>query len=147
MALTYFDFFFYKKETADLNFVLVPLRSETHFLFKNLCSEVWRHFRAMRIIALMGNRLCFLMKFLWNHEILFTLVTTNQKNIFIYYNFLLKVIHTLKLSLVLRGSKTDLFQEHLVFLISDDIKKPSTSLSDTVSRIRKARFTGNEVGS
>ena len=87
------------------------------------------------------------MKFLWNHEILFTLVTTNQKNIFIYYNFLLKVIHTLKLSLVLWGSKTDLFQEHLAFLTSDDIKKPSRSLSDTVSRIRKARFPGNEVGS
>ena len=29
---------------------------------------------------------------------LFTIATTNQKKLFIYYNFLLKVVHTIKLS-------------------------------------------------
>ena len=48
-----------------------------------------------------------------SYETSFTILITNQKKLFIYLNF----------RIVFRGSKTKLFQEHLVFLISDDIKK------------------------
>ena len=82
-------FFFYYKRISYinvyLNFLLASHHSETHLLFKNICSEFWCHFRAMRIIALMDIKLC-----LKNYEILFTLVTTNQKELFIYHNYFTK---------------------------------------------------------
>ena len=74
-------------------------RPETYFLFKNLSSEVWRHFRAMRIFCIDGHYFAFfkIMKIL-KLLFLFTIATTNQKKLFIYYNFLLKVVYTIKLS-------------------------------------------------
>ena len=72
---------------------------ETYFLFKNLSSEIWRHFRAMRIFCIDGHYFDFL-KILKILKLLFrfTIATTNQKKLFIYYSFLLKVVHTIKLS-------------------------------------------------
>ena len=65
--------------------------------------------------------------FFKNYEILFTLVRTNQKKLFIYYNFFTKTdqklfIH-LNFRIVFRGIKKNLFPEHLIFLVSDDIKE------------------------
>ena len=55
---------------------------------------------------------------------LFTIATTNQKKLFIYYNFLLKVVHTIKLLFsISREFPELLFPEHFIFLISDDIKE------------------------
>ena len=78
---------------------MAPHLPETYFLFKNYSSVVWRHFRAMRIFCIDGHYFAFLkiMKIL-KLLFLFTIATTNQKKLFIYYNFLLKVVHTIKLS-------------------------------------------------
>ena len=46
-----------------------------------------------------------------------------QQKLFIHYNFSLQVIHHLNFRIVFRGSKTNLFPEHLVFLISDHIRE------------------------
>ena len=72
---------------------------ETYFLFKNLFSKVWCNFRVMRIFCIDGHYFAFLkiMTFL-KLLFLFTIATTNRKKLFIYYNFWLKVVHTLKLS-------------------------------------------------
>ena len=99
---------------------------KTHFLFKNICSEFWCHFRVMRIIALMVIKLC-----LKNYEILFTLVTANPKKLFIYHNFFTKTdqklfIH-LNFCIVFREIKKKLFPEHLIFQIFDDIKEDHLS--------------------
>ena len=113
MFLIFFDLFLYKKETIAssvsilaLYWYLIALKQ---FFCLKIFAEVWRHFKAMRIIALLGIRFCFLKK-IWN---------------FIHYsnNKSKKVIHILKLSNSISRDKTKLFQEHFVFLISDDIKK------------------------
>ena len=68
---------------------------ETYFLFKNLSSQVWRNFRAMRIFCIDGHYFAF-SKIMEILKLLFlsTTARTNQKKLFIYYNFLLKVVHT-----------------------------------------------------
>ena len=81
-----------------LGWTLTSHLPETFFLFKNLSSEVWRHFRAMRIFCIDRHYFAFLrimkiLKLLFS----FTIATKNQKKLFIYYKFLLKVVHTIKL--------------------------------------------------
>ena len=66
----------------------------------------------------MGIRLCIL-----NEQILFTVVTINHKIYSHIMTFPLKLFILLNFRIVIRGSKTNLFPEHLVFLILHDIEE------------------------
>ena len=130
-----------------LGWTLASHLPETYFLFKNLSSEVWRHFRAMRIFCIDGHYFAFLkiMKIL-KLLFLFTIATTNQKKLFIYYNFLLKVVHTIKLSFSI-SSELNKFvpRAFCLFNIGWYQRRWYSLLSD--SRKRKTKSPRNEVGS
>ena len=121
--------------------------TETYFLFKNLSLEVWRHFRAMRIFWIDELYFAFLkiMKILIL-LFLFTIATTNQEKLFIYYNFLLKVVHTIKLSFSISRELNKFV--HRAFCLSNIgwyQRRSYLLLSD--SRKRKTKSPRNEVGS
>ena len=130
-----------------LGWTLASHLPETYFLFKNLSSEVWRHFRAMRIFCIDGHYFAFLkiMKIL-KLLFLFTIATTNQKKLFIYYNFLLKVVYTIKLSFSISRELNKFVPR--AFRLSNiglSQRKSYSLLSD--SRKRKTKSRRNEVGS
>ena len=121
--------------------------TETYFLFKNLSLEVWRHFRAMRIFWIDELYFAFLkimkiLKFLF----LFTIATTNQKKLFIYNDFFLKVVHTIKLLFSVSRELNKLVPR--AFCLSNIwwYQRRSYLLLSN-SRKRKTKSPRNEVGS
>ena len=120
---------------------------ETYFLFKNLSLEVWRHFRAMRLFCINGHYFAFfkIMK-ISKLLFLFTIATANQKKLFIYHNFLLKVVHTIKFSFSISRELNKFVPR--AFCISNIgwYQRRSYSLMSD-SRNRKTKYPRNEVGS
>ena len=78
----------------------------------------------MRIFCIDGHYFAFLkiMKIL-KLLFLFTIATTNQKKLFIYYNFLLKVAETIKLLFSISRELNKFAPRAFIFLISDDVKE------------------------
>ena len=120
---------------------------EIYFLFKNLSSEVWRHFRVMRIFCIDGHYFAFLkiMKIL-KLLFLFTIATANQKKLFIYYNFLVKVAHTIKLSFSISRELNNFFPRAFCLSNIGWYQRRSYLLLPD-SRKRKTKSPRNEVGS
>ena len=116
---------------------------ETYFLFKNLSSEVWRLSERWEYFALMGffkNHENFKMTFFIHH------CNSKPKKLFILYNFLLKVVHTIKLSFsILRELNKFLPRAFCLFNIGWCQRRSYSLLSD--SRKRKTKSPRNEVGS
>ena len=130
-----------------LGWTLASRLPKTYFLFKNLSSEVWRHFRVMRIFCIDGHYFAFLkiMKIL-KLLFLFTIATTNQNKLFTYYNLLLKVVQTIKLWFSI-SRKLNKFVPR-AFCLSNIrwYQRRSNSLLPD-SRKRKTKSPRNEVGS
>ena len=129
-----------------LGWTLASHLPETYFLFKNFSSAVWSHFRAMRIFCIDGHYLAFLkiMKIL-KLLFLFTTATTNQKKLFIDYNFLLKVVHTIKLSFSISRKLNKLVPRAFCLSNIGWYQRSYSLLS--YSRKRKTKSLRNEVGS
>ena len=119
----------------------------TYFPFKNLSSEVWRHFRTMRIFCIDGQYFAFLkiMKIL-KLLFLFTFATENQKKLFIYYNFLLNVVETIKLSFSISRELNKFVPSSFCLSNIGWYQRRSYSLLPD-SRKRKTKSLSNEVGS
>ena len=132
--------------TWTLGWTLASHLPETYFLFKNLSSEVWRHFRAIRIFCIDGHYFAFLkiMKIL-KLFFLFIIATTNQKKLFIYYNFLLKVLHTIKLSFSILNELNKFFPRAFCLSNIEWYQRRSYSLLPD-SRKRKTKSPRNTVG-
>ena len=110
---------------------------ETYFMFKNISSEVWRHFRAMRTSCIDGHYFAF-QKFMKISKLLFlfTIATTNPKKLFIYYNFLLKVVHTIKLSFSILKELNKFVQ---ICLIAEREKQNSLG-TNSVVKVKDKRY-------
>ena len=130
-----------------LGWTLASQLPETYFLFKNLSSEVWWHFRATRIFCIDWHYFAFL-KIMQILKLLFysQLQQQTKKKLFIYYNFLLKVVQTIKLLFSI-SRELNKFIPRAFCLSNIGWYKRRSYLLLSDSRKSKTKSPRNEVGS
>ena len=129
-----------------LGWTLASHLPETYFLFKNLSSEVWRHFRAMRIFCIDGHYFAFLkiMKIL--KLLFYSQLQQQTKKSYSYIIILLKVVQTIKLSFSISRELNKFVPSSFCLSNIGWYQRRSYSLLPD-SRKRKTKSLSNEVGS